>query len=65
MEQLKPCPFCGKEPSFEVSGYMEDGKEIKYYTIACYECEGTSCTTSPFYSAGEAIKAWNRRAKDE
>lgn len=60
MDEIKPCPFCGKIPK------IVEGK--RYLLI---ECKGTdenmihSITTVWFYKKykQEAIKIWNRGAQ--
>lgn len=51
-EKLKPCPFCGEEPSHPLRGLIH--------------CEGESCPISPYVDVDDdvqAIKAWNTRAE--
>lgn len=64
MTELKPCPFCGGEA--EISKGRFDGKDTSY--VMCKKCEawGEFFFVSPKYASNErAIKAWNRRVKDE
>lgn len=64
MEELKPCPFCGGEPSvnFDPDG-IKDTKGRKWaYTVSCDRC---CARTGVCWSGEMAIKAWNRRANDE
>ncbi len=53
--KLLPCPFCGGEAQTTVF--------LSNYMVAC-----TACPASIFPCKGmtkeEAVKAWNRRAKD-
>lgn len=57
---LKPCPFCGRDVSLEVS--EAEGCKTQY-DIYCY---GKPCfrpiNNFPFESKKEAIIAWNLRA---
>ena len=58
MNDLKPCPFCGRRPVREC---LSDGKE---YII----CSNVNCPCKPMTAAykpkGAAARAWNRRAFD-
>ena len=60
MEELKPCPFCGKKA---IITKLVMGDKEEYFGVAC---SGWSCPTSsiiPNYTTeDEAIEAWNRRA---
>ena len=54
--QIKPCPFCGKEAVLE--------KLNEVYVIGCDTemCYGNiNHMTMVFYSKENAIKTWNRR----
>jgi Lar family restriction alleviation protein len=54
MAELKPCPFCGKNPVFYRSVFSE------HHRIRCEN--GCGAETAPFGTKEKAIKAWNRRA---
>lgn len=60
MSDLKPCPFCGREPHFDVEEiYCECGasKDVLRFYDQDYE---------NFEEAKrEAIKAWNKRASND
>ena len=51
-DELKPCPFCGKEPKINQSEFSHR------YWVACEDC---CCLNKVFYTKDEAIKAWNSR----
>ena len=54
MEELKPCPFCGKEKE-SLRQYYDD----KYgYTVACVYCGGK---VASHISSKQAINVWNTR----
>jgi len=63
MKKLKPCPFCGKEPKYEmqvIDGWLaEEGKRVRYI-VGCESCG--------FGMGGndqqEVFGRWNRRMKD-
>ena len=56
MSELKPCPFCGKEP--EIFDF-KDGRFI-------VQCSNSDCDVYPYTSIhrdrADAITAWNQRA---
>ena len=58
---LKPCPFCGKNP--RVEKYIDHYRRTNY----AVECRFEKCTTQPMTawcaSEKDAAKAWNRRPK--
>ena len=57
MSNLKPCPFCGKEPN-------QKGTELGDRPCFYYECENPKCGASEMGWHGteqEAIDAWNNR----
>ena len=64
MEQLKPCPFCGrkmmlrtvKDPDMDIQVIGHDD----YAQIICPLFRGLTW----FGSVEEAIEAWNRRTND-
>lgn len=60
MEELKRCPFCGKKADvIALRGY---GRPDYYVS-----CQGRNCVEQKgFYaSKANAIKAWNRRQKND
>ncbi len=56
MDKLKPCPFCGGEATIRKYEYFSEDT----YNVYCEEC---GCEISMYYSEGDAIDAWNRRAE--
>ena len=52
MEELKPCPFCGKEKIT-----IEERWQYFGYCVNC-GCEGPNAPTKR-----QAISAWNKRSK--
>lgn len=61
MEELKPCPFCGKTDSVIVS---EDTPRL--YVVVCTGMKGGCGARSLFSEKREtAIFWWNRRAPTE
>lgn len=71
MEQLKPCPFCGRTNKLiihEMSQRLDD-TDMKQYTVVCNASgDNTGCGANCGYghfTKQEAIEAWNRRADNE
>jgi len=71
--KLKPCPFCGKEPTTTVKVYKGiSSSEIKY-SVECEYCGigiGAYITTCDSFNNAQsamnkAIADWNRRADDD
>ena len=58
---LKPCPFCGKQPVL-----TESKLDLRHilYAYDCYGDEHHSCGVGYFESAELAKEAWNRRVND-
>jgi len=54
---LKPCPFCG---SNRVCRHYMMGQNR--FAVRCLEC---GITTRSFLDVNDAVKIWNRRAKDQ
>ena len=66
MDELKPCPFCGRKPT-KVRQHHIAGYAGIYYTVEC-KAPGSACPVKPqtrfFKREDTAIEAWNRRAGD-
>ena len=62
-EELKPCPFCGVEPS--VISFKHTYSTVLEYQVMCLKCH----TKPKFFGSGitkqKAIEAWNRRASEQ
>lgn len=60
MEELKPCPFCGKKPS---PGYYEPIEGCGLYSIECGWCV-IAPATPDYNSIKEATEIWNQRVEE-
>lgn len=61
MDNLKPCPFCGKEAKLHRDSWPTDdkgGKAVAFW-VKCAPCGSSS---GEFKSREKAIAAWNKRA---
>lgn len=72
MTELKPCPFCGKTDSLEVSdcgsleecGMFEECGEFAYKTVVCnVNKKGCGATSGYASTKEEAIEKWNTRTE--
>ena len=68
MEELKPCPFCGKKDNLRVATEKEitgdDHGLTDYFAVYCGNtCMDIGCHATGGYSNSEegAIARWNRR----
>jgi Lar family restriction alleviation protein len=60
MNELKPCPFCGRTDTLHFDRYQSDGEWWGY--IECTEC----IMTGPVGKLKkDAVDAWNRRAGEQ
>lgn len=57
MTELKPCPFCGKEP--QGPHYDDLGTDDEYYVISCPGCQLIMYDVETEY----VVENWNRRVK--
>lgn len=57
---LKPCPFCGSKA--KMYRYYHHAFSNRVQTIV--ECTKCRCNSGDWGRVDEAIKAWNRRAKE-
>ena len=74
-KELKPCPFCGEDPTTAINYYRCGGGELELkFSVICPNCK----TSKGIYREVEgkdfgtyieamnlAIAAWNRRASDK
>lgn len=63
MADLKPCPFCGSEPTLMVRK-GKDGWRDRYYVLCDYSDGGCGASGGWYHYATEAIEVWNRRVSD-
>jgi Lar family restriction alleviation protein len=63
MSEMKPCPFCGDT---YIQIYATNSHSKERFAIGCntLDCVGLHCESKLFKTEEEAIKSWNRRAKD-
>lgn len=71
MDELKPCPFCGKQ--VELIYWDEEHQNEKKWEpcdeeegvifpiVRCYECDATFVFDTPYGTGKSVIEAWNRR----
>lgn len=61
-EKPKPCPFCGS-----AAGLCYDYRVICFRAerFAYIRCEGCGAKTGYWILDDEAIRAWNRRVKED
>jgi len=68
-EELKPCPFCGKDKVslVETEDFENANKGLSSWHVSCRnkDCHGSifSLYIWQFRSETQAVKAWNTRAK--
>ena len=65
-ENLKPCPFCGRDPALQVDKrYPKTARmlPIDAYTVVCntYSCPIYHADNTWFTTAETAIEKWNER----
>ena len=74
MEELKPCPFCGKKVNIEWYDAehgnamvldQDEPDEPQYLYIACHECDYELSFDTVYRTARELREDWNRRVTDE
>lgn len=64
MEELKPCPFCGNEPTIRIFK-GKDGWRDRYAVICRYDEGGCGAESGLYHYESEAIEAWNRRMEPQ
>lgn len=60
MGQLKPCPFCGKQPAMEQSRYLKGEIVASGYAVIC----GCSAFEGEYTDKPQAAQQWNYRPID-
>lgn len=55
-EELKPCPFCGRQPVLEQDEFVKT-----YWKIYCSNVDCVAFYARGFFGKQSAVKAWNRR----
>ena len=58
--KLKPCPFCGNEPTIVVRK-GKDGWRDRYSILCDYEHGGCGAESGWYHYESEAVEAWNKR----
>lgn len=66
LPEMKPCPFCGKEPALQVDKrYPRTGGvfPVDGYSVVCntFSCPIYHADNTYFAKAETAIEAWNTR----
>ena len=70
---LKPCPFCGSSVRLNIESLYHDGRGYEgcyEVSIGCKKCHYTLPAFNDIYepmdkAISKAVKAWNRRAKND
>ena len=69
MSELKPCPFCGGTAVSIEKMMPRLYRPDRKFSVVCWECDlffgYDEDYGGMFDTEAEAIKAWNRRAKNE
>jgi hypothetical protein len=64
MDELKPCPFCGRKAYWDI---WTRGKQKGFKDIYGVGCQSLRCPVQPTTDShrlkAEAIKAWNTRTE--
>jgi Lar family restriction alleviation protein len=58
--KLKPCPFCGNEPTIIVRK-GKDGWRDRYSVLCDYEHGGCGAESGWYHYEAEAVASWNKR----
>ena len=68
LPDFKPCPFCGREPALQKDKRYPKWMRSEFlpidgYTVVCNtkECPIYHADNTWYFSAIEAVQAWNRR----
>ena len=62
---LKPCPFCGSNDAPRLyTRHGKDGWRDRYMVLCDYDDGGRGASGGWYHYIDEAVRAWNRRAKE-
>lgn len=65
MEELKPCPFCGGEPSVRSGSYHDESCVTNWAEVVCINCGSRSEKVDEYVIREQcidfAVEAWDRR----
>lgn len=62
MDNLKPCPFCGKDAQMKIRRHWDNRGQ---YTPQCTDTSCPGRITKFWLDKEQAVEAWNRRVSDE
>lgn len=63
MMEIKPCPFCGRDPSITYTNIPSRcGPDLEIWTIYCLPCDLRKRSVG---TMADAVKRWNKRAEVE
>lgn len=63
-EKLKPCPFCGNDPTIRIFK-GKDGWRDRYAVLCRYDEDGCGAESGLYHYEQEAVEAWNRRTSEK
>ena len=60
--ELKPCPFCGSQPSIIL--FAKENSSWHVYQVMCFSCNVKPKIFGRSLTKARAIEAWNRRTNN-
>lgn len=64
MIELKPCPFCGGEPTIRALAETANSKAVNYILCLNDNCSVQPSMMKTYSTLEEAIEAWNGRVSE-
>lgn len=64
MNELKPCPFCGGEPTMRTLAETANYKAVSYILCLNDNCSVKPSMMKAHPTMEEAIESWNRRVSE-